>query len=675
MTESGKDEIPQEEAKAAEAAPIEAEAAAAGAEKPARKKAPARRKAAKKATTKATPRPRKKAAAKAAPTDEEAPSPEAEAEAEAPQSTPVVAAEERAEPVDPVVPDADDDEDGDDLEDALWAQSAAMADVNPEEITAEEPEIPAELVDSQGAFVVKRLMAKGFEAYLTGGCVRDLLLGRTPKDFDVATSAKPQEVKAAFHNCRLIGRRFLLAHITFPGGKIIETATFRANPLDELEDLPEDLLVKRDNVYGNLEDDARRRDLTINGLFYNPVDGKVIDHVGGRADLEARLIRTIGDPDIRFQEDPVRILRAIKFATRLDFQVEEKTWEAMKNHAGELVRCAPARILEELVRLLTSGHAKRAFSLCNDAGILDALLPELMAVLKGDDPNKALHLCVDLLQTRAQQRSEEQARRRERMTRDEARGAEGEEPPAADTAPQGAEEADSEDDGEEEAQRTEALPEERASPTAMDETDADAETEEPESVEPEVITFVPAAGSLPPEEERLARFFSLLDALDMVQHRKAAIPSEVAFGTILLAGWEALGHAEADRDFWLKGVFAGWAERLRFTRWDRERIAELLPALARFSPERRRGREARSLARRHWFREAMLLHIIALQARGEGLEEIGLWKVVAREVNKPYKQQRGEGRAQRKGNSRRRAPRKGRRGDGRGRGRGRGRSR
>jgi poly(A) polymerase len=583
------------------------------------------------------------------------------------------AAEESAQ-IDPT-PESDGDEgdDSDDIEDALWAASAAVADVDPEEAAQEEPEIPADLIDQQAAFVVKRLRAKGHEAYLTGGCVRDLLLGRKPKDFDVATSAKPQEVKSAFRNCRLIGRRFLLAHITFPGGKIIETATFRANPLDELEDLPEDLLVKRDNVYGNLEDDARRRDLTVNGLFYDPVAGKVIDHVGGRVDLGGRRISKIGDPDIRFQEDPVRILRAIKFATRLDFNVEEKTWEAMKSHAGELVRCAPARLLEELLRLLTSGHARRAFELCNNAGILDALLPELALVLKGDDPDKALAHCADVLRERAEKRAEEKAKR---LAQEGERAAQSE---GAENAEAAAEAADSDEDGQADADDdaaptdTDADAEDDAEGGVAADADSDA-AEKPSTEEgvegegePAAITFEKTPGSLPAQSEREERFFALLEALDAVQHRKAAIPSEVAFAALLLGPWEALGIAQGDRDLWLRGVFAAWAERLRFTRWDRERIAELLPAQDRLLPEARRGRQARSLARRHWFKEALLVHIISLQARGEDLEEIGKWKVVAKEVGKPYRQQRGEGRAQRRNNGRKRAPRKGRRSDGRGR--------
>lgn len=233
------------------------------------------------------------------------------------------------------------------------------------------------LIDLNALWVIKRLRAKNYEAYLTGGCVRDLLLGRTPKDFDVATNAKPEEVRQIFKNSRLIGRRFLLAHVFFPGNQIIETATFRANPLDLQEDLPEDLLVTHDNVYGNIEEDARRRDLTINGLFYDPIDGKVLDFVGGREDLEARLVRTVGDPDIRFQEDPVRIIRAIKFASRLGFQIETNTYEAMKRHVSEIPRCAPARLQEEFVRLLSSGHSQEAFRLCRELGILEVFMPEL----------------------------------------------------------------------------------------------------------------------------------------------------------------------------------------------------------------------------------------------------------------------------------------------------------
>src|SRR5689334_21194532 len=193
-------------------------------------------------------------------------------------------------------------------------------------------EIPESLLDPEAVKVVRRLRRSGFVAYLVGGCVRDLLLGMRPKDFDVATSAHPNEVKETFRNSRLIGRRFRLAHVYFRGGKIIEVSTFRANPLDELTDLPQDLLIRHDNVFGTAEGDARRRDFTINGLFYDVDEGRVVDHVGGKADLRARLVRTIGEPDVRMREDPVRILRAIRFAAKCAFELEGNTFAAMQAH-------------------------------------------------------------------------------------------------------------------------------------------------------------------------------------------------------------------------------------------------------------------------------------------------------------------------------------------------------
>src|SRR5690348_8469631 len=198
--------------------------------------------------------------------------------------------------------------------------------------------IPVAHIDPDAIKVVRRLRRHQHTAYLVGGCVRDLLLARTPKDFDIATSATPDEIKDLFRNCRIIGRRFRLAHIFF-GSKIIETSTFRANPREAIEGEEEEngeLLIRRDNVFGSAEEDARRRDFTINGLFYDPESGNVIDYVAGLADLEQRVVRTIGDPDIRFREDPVRILRAVKFAARLGFSIEPATYAAMLAHRGEI---------------------------------------------------------------------------------------------------------------------------------------------------------------------------------------------------------------------------------------------------------------------------------------------------------------------------------------------------
>src|SRR5690348_747697 len=241
------------------------------------------------------------------------------------------------------------------------------------------PSLDRTAIDSDADRVVRKLTRAGYKAYLVGGCVRDLLVGRTPKDFDVATSATPNEIKATFRNSRIIGRRFRLAHVFF-GSKIIETATFRANPRDEDD---HDLLIRRDNVFGTETEDARRRDFTINGLFYDVEREEVIDHVGGLADLDARLIRTIGDPDIRFQEDPVRMLRAIKFAARIGFGFEPATWRALLRWRSETSKCAPPRVLEEVRRLLRGGAARRSFELLVETGVLAVLSPYLAGLLEG----------------------------------------------------------------------------------------------------------------------------------------------------------------------------------------------------------------------------------------------------------------------------------------------------
>jgi poly(A) polymerase len=248
---------------------------------------------------------------------------------------------------------------------------------------AHEPEIPVERLDADAVKVISRLRHMGHQAYFVGGCVRDLMLGLKPKDFDIATDAHPGEVRAIFRNCRLIGRRFRLAHVYFRGGKIIEVATFRANPIDVADDVPSDadLLITRDNVFGTAEEDARRRDFTVNGLFYDPFLGEVLDYVGGRADLEAHRIATIGDPEIRMREDPVRSLRAIRFAARLGFAIEPETFAAMRRSGSEIARCAPPRVLEETFKILRCGNAARAFELLRAAGALPMVLPALAQAL------------------------------------------------------------------------------------------------------------------------------------------------------------------------------------------------------------------------------------------------------------------------------------------------------
>ena len=232
-------------------------------------------------------------------------------------------------------------------------------------------------IDPDALKVLYRLSSLGFTASLVGGGVRDLLMGRKPKDFDVGTSARPNEVKRAFRNCFLIGRRFRLAHVRF-GEKVIETATFRQNSQtvgEIIEHASEGPL--EDNTFGTPETDAYRRDFTVNGLFYDIKDFSVIDWVGGMRDIEKKVIRAIGDPDIRFQEDPVRMMRAVKFSSRLGFRIEKKTMDAMKKRHACILAASQPRVCEEVFRLFPYGESAKAFRLMWETGMLGDLLPDL----------------------------------------------------------------------------------------------------------------------------------------------------------------------------------------------------------------------------------------------------------------------------------------------------------
>lgn len=263
-------------------------------------------------------------------------------------------------------------------------------------------------VDPDALKVLYRLHEHHYIAYLVGGSVRDLLLKRRPKDFDIGTSAHPHQVKKLFRNCWIIGRRFRLAHVKF-GTKAIEVATFRQHvlnseltpeveaaetgPADVIapgEPLASDIesagrrriqdhLIQRDNTYGTPEEDAFRRDFTVNALFYDIGTFSIIDYVGGLNDLEARVIRCIGDPDVRFLEDPVRMLRAVVLAARLEFTIDEPVLDAISTHAHEIARSAAARLVEEYYKILRSGHAEVAFRQLRKTGLLKEITPELAA--------------------------------------------------------------------------------------------------------------------------------------------------------------------------------------------------------------------------------------------------------------------------------------------------------
>ncbi len=251
--------------------------------------------------------------------------------------------------------------------------------------------------------VLYRLKEAGYQAFLVGGAVRDLLLGIRPKDFDVATDALPEEVRRLFRNCRLIGRRFRLAHVHF-GSEIIEVATFRAAAAPEREDAdpensdnPEGEVefpaeidsehravdakgrILRDNIYGSIEEDVWRRDFTANGLYYNIEDFSVWDFVGGVADVRARRLRLIGDPDTRYREDPVRMLRAVRFAAKLDFSIEQGTEEPIRRLAYLLDGVPPARLFDESLKLFLSGFGAKSYRLLRQYGLFEHLFPRSAA--------------------------------------------------------------------------------------------------------------------------------------------------------------------------------------------------------------------------------------------------------------------------------------------------------
>jgi len=243
-------------------------------------------------------------------------------------------------------------------------------------------------IDPDALKVLYRLRQGGYEAYLVGGSVRDLLLGRRPKDFDIGTSAHPYQVKKLFRNCWIIGRRFRLAHVRF-GTKVVEVATFRRQ-VEPGEEVVQDgvpapdptttegqQLVHHDNTFGTPEEDAFRRDFTINALFYDIATFSVIDWVNGLDDLQARIVRSIGDPDVRLKEDPVRMLRAVAFAARLGFTIEPVLLQSIRAHRYEIAKSSAPRMLEEYYKILRAGSSERTFRLLADVGLLEPTSPEL----------------------------------------------------------------------------------------------------------------------------------------------------------------------------------------------------------------------------------------------------------------------------------------------------------
>ncbi len=233
--------------------------------------------------------------------------------------------------------------------------------------------------------VLYRLQNAGYEGYLVGGCVRDLQLGLKPKDFDVATDATPEQVRKLFSNSRLIGRRFRIVHVTF-GREIIEVTTFRGRTDDNndnhLQKQSDEGLLLRDNVYGSLEEDAERRDFTVNALYYTPKDFTLKAYGSGMNDLENKVLRIIGDPETRYREDPVRMMRAVRFAAKLGFSIEPRTGDLIPELAPLLSNVAAARLFDEVIKMLMSGHGLATWRLMREYNLVEPLLPATHAALK-----------------------------------------------------------------------------------------------------------------------------------------------------------------------------------------------------------------------------------------------------------------------------------------------------
>ena len=240
--------------------------------------------------------------------------------------------------------------------------------------------ISRKMIDEEALKVLYRLHRHGFLAYLVGGSVRDLLLGKVPKDFDVATNAHPHEINALFRNSRIIGRRFRLVQVFFRGGKIIELSTFRSRSEFEETETEKGELVRKES-FGTPAEDALRRDMTINGLFYNIANFSIIDYVGGMADLNRRVIRTIGDPDERFKQDPVRMIRVIRHAARTGFLIDDTTYEAIFRHREEIRDCSPSRLRDEFLRELKEGAANPSLRFMLQTSLLFSLFPDLERAL------------------------------------------------------------------------------------------------------------------------------------------------------------------------------------------------------------------------------------------------------------------------------------------------------
>ncbi|NRF63759.1 polynucleotide adenylyltransferase PcnB [Vibrio coralliilyticus] len=275
-------------------------------------------------------------------------------------------------------------------------------------ITRQEHNISRKQISDNALKVLYRLHGAGFDAFLVGGGVRDLLLAQNPKDFDIATNATPEQIRQLFKNCRLIGRRFRLAHIMF-GRDIIEVATFRGHHQETSKNISQQSkegMLLRDNVYGTIDEDAERRDFTINAMYYNIGDYTIHDYAGGNEDLEDRLVRLIGDPETRYREDPVRMLRAIRFAVKLDFDIEEDTAAPIEEMSPLLRDIPSARLYEESLKMLQSGYGLETYHLMREYNLFQQLFPVISEDFTEEYSSKTEQM-LDLVLDSTDQRIEE----------------------------------------------------------------------------------------------------------------------------------------------------------------------------------------------------------------------------------------------------------------------------
>lgn len=272
------------------------------------------------------------------------------------------------------------------------AEDVAIAEPQMTVIPREQHTISRKDISENALKVLYRLNKAGYESYLVGGGVRDLLLGKKPKDFDVTTNATPDQVRKLFRNCRLVGRRFRLAHVMF-GPEIIEVATFRGHHEEQTADRAtsqrgQNGMLLRDNIFGSIEDDAQRRDFTINSLYYSVADFTVRDYVGGMRDLEDGVIRLIGNPETRYREDPVRMLRAVRFAAKLHMRISDETAEPIPRLATLINDVPPARLFEESLKLLQAGYGYETYKLLCEYSLFQPLFPTITRYFteSGDSP-------------------------------------------------------------------------------------------------------------------------------------------------------------------------------------------------------------------------------------------------------------------------------------------------